>query len=204
MLRVVMAGLFVFGGMLLAVAALSQLGWNNPPTWLLVPVMIVLFFILIGIALWLFSGEALGKSAVDTVRDWEAQGLLVSTEFRARRAFQVEEFEDEGSHYFLELEDGGVLYLNGQYLYDYEAIEDDEPGFNHPRRFPCTEFTRRAHRDRGFTVDLLCRGGVLEPEAVQPPLTTEEWRRFHLTDGDIIRDRAYEELLALRAGERFF
>ena len=61
------------------------------------------------------------------------------------RAFGVKEFEDEGLHYFLELTDGRVLVLSGQYLYDYEAISDDSET-NRPRAFPCSEFTLRRHK----------------------------------------------------------
>ena len=50
----------------------------------------------------------------------EQLGLLVHQSFRALRAFQLEEFEDEGSQYFLELEDHSVFYLSGQFLYEYE------------------------------------------------------------------------------------
>src|SRR5262245_21050528 len=45
---------------------------------------------------------------------------LISGDFKARRAFMVDEFEDEGIHYFIELEDNSILFLSGQYLYDYE------------------------------------------------------------------------------------
>ena len=43
----------------------------------------------------------------------------------------MEELEDEGVSYFLELDDGAVLFLSGQYL-----DEDESP-------FPCTEFIVR-------------------------------------------------------------
>ena len=72
--------------------------------------------------------------------------LIVDTPFQATRAFGVEDYGDEGSHYFLELADGsGILALCGQYLYAYEPITDD-PELNQPRRFPCTSFTVRRHR----------------------------------------------------------
>jgi len=43
----------------------------------------------------------------------------VST-FEIRKAVQVEEFEDEGIGFYLETGDGKTLYLQGQYLYDFE------------------------------------------------------------------------------------
>ena len=53
----------------------------------------------------------------------------MSERFTASRAFAVEEFEDEGSHYFVDLTDNRVLFLSGQYLYDYEPLEDAEETF---------------------------------------------------------------------------
>ena len=48
-----------------------------------------------------------------TIEESEGQGLLLTEEYQATRAFQLDEWEDEGSHYFVELRDGSVLYLNG-------------------------------------------------------------------------------------------
>ena len=125
----------------------------------------------------------------------EQTGKLESRPFRATRCFQVEEFEDEGSHYFLELEDGSVLYLTGQYLYDYEPVEesDDEPAA--PRRFPCTSFTVRTNLHDGYTVDILCDGTALEPEVVAPPFTRADYRGGRVPDDRaIVTDRSYDEL----------
>lgn len=195
-MRLLLASLFVIAIQVAFIALASFLGWDRvlePFLWLVMP---VLFLGAVGAAMRLFNGPNLAPR--DQIREWEEQGLLVSTDFRARRAFQVEEYEDEGPHYVLELEDGSVLYLNGQYLYDYEAIEDDDPEFHQPRRFPCTEFTVRRHRDKGYVVDLDCRGTVLEPEEVQPAFTTAEYRSFDLGDGELIRDRTYEEVKSRR------
>lgn len=75
----------------------------------------------------------------------------MSEAYRVKRAFQVEEFEDEGSHYYIELDDRRVLFLSGQYLYDYDS---EDP----PRAFPCTEFVVRRHRTKGYVVDISLSG----------------------------------------------
>jgi hypothetical protein len=68
----------------------------------------------------------------------DALGKLRRVCFCAIRGFSVEEYEDEEPHYFLELDANRVLYLNGQYLYDYEPdAYGAESG--RPRRFPCTQ-----------------------------------------------------------------
>lgn len=127
-----------------------------------------------------------------TIAEWDAEGLVTTDTFVARRAFQVEELEDEGSHYFLELEDGSVLFLSGQYLYDYE--ED----FAGSRRFPCSQFEVRRHREEGYALEIVCRGDVMEPEALAPPFREDDYRNDVPEDGSVIRDKTYEQLRAER------
>src|SRR3954471_33302 len=111
-MRVLFAGLFVFVGL---IAGIAFLGWlsPDPPKWLAVPVMLVALFGSILFAFFVFNLRTVRyQSAEDEakyLRDLENKGLLIEQEFFAKRAFQVEEFEDEGSQYFLELSAGKVL-----------------------------------------------------------------------------------------------
>jgi hypothetical protein len=120
----------------------------------------------------------------------EAQGLLQSTSFRADRAFRVDGFEQQGPHYFIELEDGaGVLHLCGAYLYDYEPIDGAL------RHFPCTQFTVRRHAGLGYVVDLICGGLVIEPEVEAPPYSRMDFReRLVPEDGANLRDIDFDQL----------
>ncbi|HYO76001.1 MAG TPA: hypothetical protein VE010_06015 [Thermoanaerobaculia bacterium] len=120
--------------------------------------------------------------------------LLVADHFTARRAFHVEEFEDEGSHYFIELTDGEVLFLSGQYLYDYEPERSDAP----ERRFPCSDFTVRRHRDERYVVDIICRGEILEPELNAPPFSDEDHENGTVPDDGEILQTPYDEIKAAR------
>lgn len=125
----------------------------------------------------------------------EAQKLLVSTSFCADRAFRVGESGEAGPHYFLELEDGGILHLSGNYLYDYEPID------GHPRHFPCTEFTVRRHAETGYVVDLICRGLIIEPEIEAPPYTARDLAKHGIPeDGKILRGICFDQLRHERAG----
>lgn len=130
----------------------------------------------------------LSRSAAEEIAELEAQGMLVDTPFRATRAFQVEEFEDEGSTYFLEIGDGRVLCLNGQYLYEYE------PGDREPRRFPCTDFVVRRHRIHDWVAEIVCRGEPLEPEVVARPYSTAELDRDEFPGDGTILLEPYEEV----------
>lgn len=127
-----------------------------------------------------------------TSEELEKQGLLLKERHEAVRAFQVEEFEDEGCQYFIELKNGSVLFLCGQYLYDYEPMEGWK---KQSRKFPCTEFTMLRDKRSGFVVDVVCGGAVIEPECEVPPFTVKD----HVAggapaDGDIITDRTYDQL----------
>jgi hypothetical protein len=67
---------------------------------------------------------------------------------RVSDAIEVEESGDEGSTYFLGLDDGRVLFLTGQYLY-----EDEEAG-----RFPNRQLVLVRLPSSGAVLDLRCVG----------------------------------------------
>jgi len=89
--------------------------------------------------------------------------------------------------YYIELEDHRVLFLSGQYLYDHDA-EDQ------PRTFPCSEFVVQRHRIKGYVVDIVCRGAVLEPEAIAPPFYVHDFDKDVPKDGEIIAGKPYDRL----------
>jgi hypothetical protein len=123
----------------------------------------------------------------------EDLALLRCDEFEARRCFQVAEFEDEGLHFFVELANGTVLYLNGQYLYEVAENHNDDGKLS--ACFPCTRFTLRRHRDEGYIVDIQCAGSRLYPAVVLPPFPDEYYRRDDIfQDGDVIADRSLDEV----------
>jgi|DewCreStandDraft_4_1066084.scaffolds.fasta_scaffold233273_1 hypothetical protein len=127
----------------------------------------------------------------------EQAGLINATLYCATRAFGVEDYNDEGPHYFIELKNGAVMYLVGQYLYDYEPIDAD-PKISQPRKFPCTEFTIIRHKERGDNLDLKCGGRALEPEHIfriqEPFYTLRRLLGFVPKDGDIIIGQSYDTL----------
>lgn len=147
----------------------------------------ILFLLLCWGVLSLFNPPTL------TVQQMEEQGLLIPEYYRAVRALEVEEFEDEGPHYFIELENGSLLYLNGQYLYDY----GEDPEMNQPRQFPCTDFVLRRHRDEGHVVDIVCRGNAFEPE-ITVPAEGIDVSLFGqpLANGDFITNKTFDALKA--------
>jgi hypothetical protein len=195
--RVVFAGLFIFAGLAGGIVLFSTF-FPHAPVWLLSTLMVSLLFGLTIAALILFNtpgGWRRNRQDPEVlVQQLQAKNLLAIEKFNAKRAFQVEEFEDEGSHYFVELEDGSVLFLSGQYLYDYETFRKGEEVV-HRRRFPNTEFAIRRHSLDHYVVDILCNGSVIEPEVVAPPFDPDDFGTHRIPDdGQVIRDRTFEEL----------
>lgn len=196
-MRVLLAGIFVFVCLLVCIDLLGLIS-PEPPTWIGVPVILLVLFGSIFFSLVVFNksrDKVRYKSAEQEaryLRDLEAQGLLIEEEFLAVRAFQVEEFEDEGAHYFLELDSGKVLFLTGQYLYDYE-----EPH----RRFPNRHFIVCRHKEGGSVALLKCLGETLEIDQTVRPFDLEDYEKNVPKDGAVIEDATYDELL-VRWAER--
>lgn len=124
-----------------------------------------------------------------------AAGLIVELRFRATRAFEVAEFEDEGRHLFLELDDSSVLYLCGQYLYDHGA-DAAGPEDADPHTFPATEFTLVRHRAQDYVCQILPSGRKLPPEAICPHYAREDYALGLVPDDcDIITAFTFDQLL---------
>jgi len=138
------------------------------------------------------------KKWIQEIEGLRKAGLLSHERYRAVRAFMVEELEfDEGSKYFIELKDRRVLFLCGQYLWDYEPLDDGDSSV--PRRFPCAEFEVVRHPSTREGLDIVCHGAVIEPECTAPPFTEAEFKSGKVPqDGDIIADRSYDTIKAER------
>jgi len=99
------------------------------------------------------------------------------TTFDVTGAIKVEEFEDEGSNYYLRLADGGVLFLSGQYLYD----EEEE------RRFPSSKVTTVRTSGTKELLDIKCSGEYIPPSTVLPPFSKQRIKAGAIpSDGDIL------------------
>jgi hypothetical protein len=192
-MRVILAGLFVFIGLSILVGVsgpfMERLG-----AVVMFPIMLAAFFGLLVAANAIFNSDY-GKrkphiDADEQYREWIEQGLITKTKYVARRAFEVEEFEDEGKHFFLELEDSSVLYLNGQYLYDLvDPLEEVEQP-----RFPCKEFAGERHAN-GLAVNIRCEGSLLDYITLDSTFwDAPYWKGDYQEDGLIITDQTFDQL----------
>ena len=204
--RVWLAGLFVFAGILLFACLLgSAMEHGSAVTAVLLGLALGLLACILGLVALVLFNLPLTKSGppVDherQLRAWEELGLLITADFHATRAFRItwestdEDVEDE-QWFFLELEDKSVLYLVGDYFYDmvYDEEEDyEEDGERQARLFPCTDFTIKRYSPANWAVDLHCRGQVIQFETLDLSLE-DTWVGPNYRDGDILTDQTYDE-----------
>jgi hypothetical protein len=91
-------------------------------------------------------------------------------------AIQVEETEDLGSNYYISLDDGRVLFLSGQYLYELEDAQ----------QFPSTRFTLVRTPNAKLFLDFRVSGTYLPPTTVRPRFADQQYRQGQVpTDGDL-------------------
>lgn len=113
-------------------------------------------------------------------------GQLYSRAYSITRAMEVEEQEDEGPTFILALEPGGTLFLSGQYLYDYQQLEEDGE-MRQPGKFPCTHFTLWRRKFYDYVTSIECRGEFLAPERILPPLTHAQFdANLVPNDGEVL------------------
>ncbi len=198
-MRVLFAAIFVWGSWFGIIGMLDASCRDQRWPWWTRPLQVLATLGSLLVVAYVFNRLDLRrKPLTEHLSELDAKGRLVRQRFQATRAFAVEAFEDEGLHFYIELADGRVLYLNGQYLYDYEPITDD-PEFNQARSFPCTEFEVLRHKDAGYVLQIDCAGKVLEPEIMAPPFGRADFRRGMPEDGEIIVEESYERIKRQRA-----
>ncbi len=192
--RLLLLALSGFVALLLFIALFAIVFPINFPPWLGLS-LCALSFAAGGTIAWFAIGRPSPKLTSFDTPDYESLGLLTSRKFKAERAFEVEPFEDEGPHFFIGLEDGTVLFLCGQYLFDYLEIADD-PDLAQAATFPSTEFEVRSHKNEHWTHSVVCRGRYLKPEITLPRYSKRFLKKFGTpTDGEVF-DVSFEGMLA--------
>lgn len=200
--RVVFAGLFVFIGMMAGIDLISYWWADKEPAWPWVIFTVIYNPLLILAAYVLFNlgvPRPWSPTPEDVARKLNEQGLLTKETLYATRALQViDDYDDEGPSYLLELIDGGVLFLSGYYLHRIATHR------KHMGTFPCTEFTLQRNKQTGQVVNIVCSGTPLSPEIVPLAFSDVNFTTPVPEDGQIIRDRTYDELhtTAMRAIEK--
>jgi len=110
------------------------------------------------------------------VRDDLLRGEAEVRQYSAVAAIRVEETEDEGTGFFIQLSDGKILYLRGQQFYD---LEDQ-------RRFPNDRFECVVAPTSKWPLGFECTGDYLPVSYSRSAFTSSDVKR-DLTpcDGDL-------------------
>jgi hypothetical protein len=172
-----LAFLFTLGVLLIGAPASWQTGIRS-----LVPAVVAL---LVGFAVFLRMRRSRRRDPWFGMLDRDLDGGVAQvTDAAISDAIAIEEFEDEGSQYYLRLEDGRVLFLAGQYLYD-----DEEDG-----RFPNTAVTVVRAPNTGVVLDFRCTGAPLSASSRRSHFTSEEHADGHVPEDGAILDVDFESL----------
>jgi hypothetical protein len=112
------------------------------------------------------------------------RGLAEVTTYGVQEAIAVEEAEDEGSHYFLRLTDGRVLFLSGQYLYEAE-----DGGL-----FPNSVFTIIRAPASGLVLDLKCAGEAYPASSTRACFSEADHLENRVPEDGEVLDVEFESL----------
>ena len=104
------------------------------------------------------------KKKSDTMREAMENGVLSSTEYEIRDVVEIEEFEDEGRHFLLDIGGDRTLVLSGQYL--YEPVESG--------KFPSSRIRIYWHAKEGYTFGIECLGNKILPSKTIKPIAEDE------------------------------
>jgi hypothetical protein len=120
----------------------------------------------------------------DALRQDLEDGQAEEVSYEAVDAIQVEEDSDLGSNYYVRLNDGQVLFLCGQYLYELEDAQT----------FPSTQFTLVRTPHARMFLDLRVSGSYLRPSTTRPRFTDQEYRSGVVPHNGDLLDLNFETL----------
>jgi hypothetical protein len=123
--------------------------------------------------------------AAATFRAELADGVVEVTRYRAVEAISVAEAEDEGLSFFLRLQDGQVLFISGQYLYEFEGTA-----------FPSTLFEVTRTPTSRIVLHFRPLGQYLPPSTERPAFSEADWERFGALDDGALLNVPFESLRA--------
>lgn len=96
-----------------------------------------------------------------------AEGVATTEEMTVTEAYELPELEDEGVGFFLGLDDGRVLFVRGQDLYEHAHDYVDEEGPPKPHTFPSTRVLYSYGPKTGLEFSIEPLGEFLKPGVLQ-------------------------------------
>ena len=136
--------------------------------------MLVMFAVALGLSLYFYTwpsaqrGYHPNQTARRELYKRELTEGVASTEGLAvTAAYELPEFEDEGVGFFLGLDDGRVLFVQGQDLYEHAHDYVDEEGPSKPSTFPSTRVLYNYGPKTGLEFSIEPFGEFLKPEILE-------------------------------------
>lgn len=194
-MRLILAALFAYVAAMVSIDLIPE----GLMPWAMIVAMPLVFFL----AIIVFNKGAIRRlfiSDTEYLRRQLEKGRAEKTTYRVTRALCFEDRRTSCMAHFLEIQDRKVMCLYGQYLYEYEPIDDD-PEMNQPRRFPTSEFTVVRSLKDDVPLDLKVGSEVIGTKLIQEP---DEYRviadlGFKLEDGEIVENVTFDEVEAALA-----
>ena len=118
-----------------------------------------------------------GTRRSETLRKDLKGGKAQIRRYEAVDAIRVEEFEDEGTGFFLKLKDGRTLFLAGQHFYELEE----------EKKFPCSSFEIVETPNAKWPLGFSCTGPYFPPSFKRGPFPKNEIKLGRVPcDGDLL------------------
>lgn len=188
------------------IAALIYMGFGmwvlfqiieEPPFWLGITVWFALMFSSVFIFNEGFLRLLKRQSDEEYIKELIKKGKAKKEKYNVNAAIHFDDLNTGCTVHLLDIGNNKMLCLYGQYLYDYEPI-DDEPELNQPRKFPTKQFTQIRRLKDNFILQLIPGNEVIEPIIVKEPKIKEFYKlNPKLIDGKIIESLSFEEALAI-------
>lgn len=109
-------------------------------------------------------------------------------DIEASDAIKVEEFEDEGLGYYLNIGNGKVFFVQGQYLYDEDGDGKAQ------MKIPSTSMSVTRSSLSKIVLDIKLLGEYLTPSHTNPPFTVEDFKNNRVPEDGTILEVDFESL----------
>lgn len=192
--------LFVVIVLITLVVTVFTMGFTNRPEIYLsvgaatAAILVAVFCLCFGP--WIRSLRSSYSAHAASVREDIEKGNVKIKVFRPVAAWLIEDIDDEGPGYLLQLPKNRILFLQGQHLYWTEGSEESEIfGHDGPadrstsREFPNTEFGIVSGPSSGWFLGLACLGDPLPiSRRIDPDEELKSVERY-VGDGDVFPGR---------------
>ena len=140
-----------------------------------------------------------GQSYEDYLKELLVNGKAKKEIYNVSASISFNDLSTGCMVHLLDIGNDSVMCLYGQYLYDYEPI-DDEPELNQPRKFPTKQFSLIRRVKDSEVLDIEPGEEVLETVYLDNPEIEKMYDfGFELQDGEIKRQFHFDKLLTLHS-----